>query len=93
LRQGTRREAVPHSVGSNAEHGLPRTNADKRHAVLLLLKDEEWSQWSGNEIARRCAVHHSFVDRLRASLAPSASESTTKTYTNKHGHRQFESVV
>ena len=69
-----------------SKKGLPRTNADKRHAVLLLLNDEEWGQWSSNEIALRCSVHHSFVDRTRASLAPSASEKPSiKTYTNKHG--------
>lgn len=68
VRQGTRREAVLHSVGSNAEHGLPRTNADKRHAVLLLLKDEEWGQWADREIARRCYVAASFVGDLRARI-------------------------
>lgn len=73
------------SVGTNAAHGLPRTNADKRHAVLLLLKDEEWGQWSSHEIARRCAVSHTFVDNARRSLATVASDEPTKTYTNRHG--------
>jgi hypothetical protein len=35
---------------------LPRTDADKRHAVSLLLKDDEWAQWSDSEIGRRCKV-------------------------------------
>lgn len=86
VRIGTRREAVLHSVASNSDHGLPRTNADKRHAVLLLLKDEEWTQWSDSEIARRCCVSRDLVQRIRPSLAESASEKpATKTYTNKHG--------
>ena len=66
-------------------HGLSRTNADKRHAVMLLLNDEEWVTWSDSEIARKCAVYHSFVGRMRASLALGASEPTPKTYTTKHG--------
>ena len=46
IRQGTRRDAVLHSVGANATHGLRRTNQDKRRAVELLLLDDEWSEWS-----------------------------------------------
>ena len=43
---GTLRDAVLFSVGVNSTHGLRRTNEDKRRAVLVLLNDEEWSQWS-----------------------------------------------
>ena len=86
VRQGTRREAVLHSEGANAEHGLPRTNADKRHAVMLLLKDEEWATWDDREIGRRCCVHHVFVGDLRRSLVTNTSEKpSAKTYTTKHG--------
>ncbi len=53
-----------------------------RRAVLRLLNDGEWSQWSDREIARRCAVGKSFVGNLRASLATVDSE---RTYTTKHG--------
>lgn len=83
IRKGTKRDAILYSVGANAAHGLPRTNADKRRAVTMLLEDEEWSQWSDREIAQRCAVHHSFVSRLRSSLSP--NDSDTKTYTTRHG--------
>lgn len=87
VRIGTRREAVLHSVASNSDHGLPRTNADKRHAVLLLLKDEEWGQWSDREIGRRCCVDGTTVGRIRSelSLLQNRSEPVAKTYTNKHG--------
>src|SRR5579862_2474362 len=37
LRQGTQRDAILHSAGANAEHGIPRSNADKRRAVSMLL--------------------------------------------------------
>lgn len=65
VRQGTRRDAVLYSVGANSTHGLPRTNADKRRAVEVLLRDEEWQKWSDNEIARRCSVSQPFVRKLR----------------------------
>lgn len=84
VKKGARRDAVLYSVGANAGHGLRRTNADKRLAVIMLLKDEEWAAWSDREIARRCAVHNSFVGKVRASLSLNDSEKP-KTYTTKHG--------
>jgi hypothetical protein len=50
------RDALLYSISSNAEHGLPRSNADKRKAVRLLLADAEWGKWSDRESARRCQV-------------------------------------
>ena len=49
------------SISANSEHGLPRTNRDKRRAVNL-----EWNDW---EIARRCQVTNSFVSRLPRRLS------------------------
>ncbi len=43
---GGEREAILHSCKANAAHGLRRTNADNRRAVLKLLNDPEWQQWS-----------------------------------------------
>src|SRR5574338_1349271 len=68
VNQGTRRDAVLHSVGVNASHGLRRTNADKRRAVMTLLNEEEWRQWSDREIARRCGVDHKTVGALRQEM-------------------------
>lgn len=65
VKSGTKRDAVLYSVSANAKHGLRRTNADKRKAVMTLLEDEEWSQWSDSEIARRCAVNHKTVAKYR----------------------------
>ncbi len=91
VHQGSKRDAILFSAGANASHGLRRTNADKRKAVLLLLKDEKWSQWSDHEIARRCGVNRSTVTRQRATLAQSASvnsevASKTRTYKNRQGN-------
>ncbi len=67
VRQGTRRDAVLYSVGANSSHGVRRTNADKRAAVLLLLNDEEWKRWNNSEIARRCMVDEGTVRKMRLS--------------------------
>ena len=63
----------------------PRTNADKRKAVITLLEDAEWSQWSDREIARRCQVSNTFVSNIRPSLSTNDSEKQQSTYTTKHG--------
>jgi hypothetical protein len=82
LKQGTQRDAILYSVGANATHGLRRTNADKRRAVMTLLEDEHWSKFSDREIARRCGVGNKFVGDVQRSLC---SEHSEKTYTTKHG--------
>ncbi|MFN7429670.1 MAG: hypothetical protein ACK5TP_03700, partial [bacterium] len=87
------RDAVLHSLSANAEHGLRRTNADKRKAVLTMLTnelvatDDDGNPWSDNEVARRCVVSRGVVTRTRASLAQSASEEapSPRSYTTKHG--------
>ncbi len=83
---GTQRDAILYSVGANADHGLRRSNIDKQKAVLTLLEDDEWSQWSDNEIARRCGVSQPFVSKSKSSLITAISEkSSPRTYKTKHG--------
>lgn len=69
VKAGTKRDAILYSVGANAEHGLTRSNADKRRAVLTLMTDPEWSQLSNAEIARRCGVRHAMTNAVRKELA------------------------
>jgi hypothetical protein len=83
VRRGTQRDAVLYAVGANATHGLRRTNADKRHAVELLLGDKEWRRWSDREISRRCCVSDFLVAECRRSLQESCSEK--RTYRTRHG--------
>ena len=66
---GTQREAVLYSLGANSKHGLRRSNADKRKAVQTLLADPEWATWSGEAIAKVCAVSAMTVSRIRAESA------------------------
>lgn len=93
VRDGTLRDAVLHSLSANVEHGLRRSNADKRKAVLTMLTNklvatnDEGNPWSNREVARRCCVSLDLVNRLRDSLNESFSEpaKTDRAYTTKHG--------
>lgn len=78
LHQGTRRDAVLFSVGANATHGLPRTNADKHRAVMVLLNDPDWSTWSDGLIARTARVSQPFVSALRRKSTQNGFESTER---------------
>lgn len=85
IHQGTRREAILYSVGANSAHGIRRTNADKRQAVETLLSDDEWSQWSDREIARKCGVNDKTVGNIRRELTAENPQSEPRTYTTRHG--------
>lgn len=63
VRSGTRCDAVKFALGANAAHGLRRTNADKRRAVEIALK--EFPRLSDSELARICAVNHKTVAAAR----------------------------
>jgi hypothetical protein len=69
--EGGLREARLYACGTNAAHGVPRTNEDKRRVVMRLLQDAEWRQWSDSEVACRCKVSAPFVGKLRTELASS----------------------
>lgn len=68
VRDGTKRDARLFSAGANGTHGQRLSNADKRHSVLVLLLDKEWSQWSNRDIAKHCHVTPAMVDKLRNEL-------------------------
>ena len=65
---GGERDAILRGVGSNASHGLRRTQADKRRAVERLLRDEEWGKWSDRKIAKVAKVDHKTVANVRRDL-------------------------
>lgn len=67
VRSGTRTDAVRFALGANAAHGMRRTNADKRRAVEIALK--EFPKLSGREVASVCAVSPDFANRLKAELS------------------------
>jgi hypothetical protein len=84
VHEGGKRDAMLHAVGSNATHGLRRTNADKRRAVEMVLKDEEWNVNSDRWIAEKCAVSHEFVRQLRGEQV-STVDTSAQARTGKDG--------
>lgn len=72
IHTGGLREALLHAAGANANHGLRRTNADKRAAVRTILEDVEWSEWSDRRIAKACKVSDKLVATIRQEMAAPA---------------------
>lgn len=68
VRTGEKRDAILFACGANRDHGLRRTNADKRRAVERLLDDPEWGKWSDGKVAEAAAVSRPFVSGLRGQL-------------------------
>jgi hypothetical protein len=65
LHHGDRRAARLFSLGANSQHGLKRTNEDKRNSVMGMLTDAEWCKWTDHRIANHCGVAQPFVSKLR----------------------------
>jgi hypothetical protein len=84
VRPGTLRDAILYAAGANAEHGLSRTNEDKRRAVEMLLADEEWASRSNRWVAEAARVSHHLV----ASMRPSLPGGNSPTRTDRRGHNQ-----
>jgi len=63
IRKGSKADALKFALGCNAHHGLRRTNADKRHAVGMALK--EFPKASNTAIAEMCLVGHELVAEIR----------------------------
>jgi hypothetical protein len=95
VEKGTLRDAILYSLGANHEHGLRRTNADKRKAVQAMLDDFEWQEWSNGEIARRCHVSDFLVATLRGDSAPAVRKfkMADGTIAQKHIPKQVEKQV
>jgi hypothetical protein len=91
VRHGTQRDALLCSISANTAHGFPRSNADKRNAVSLLLRDSEWSAWSDREIARRCGVSHFLVSKLRKRA--SGIQCQMRERTVRRGERVYQMDV
>jgi FtsZ-binding cell division protein ZapB len=80
---GTFRDAVLKATSVNSKHGMRRTYADKRKAVMTLIDDIEWDTWSNIEMAEHCGVSASFVSNLRGESGKKSDVVTYKTATGK----------
>ncbi|MGD0952831.1 MAG: DNA methyltransferase [Methanotrichaceae archaeon] len=74
IRNGSKKNALLHSVSANEEHGLPRTQADKKKAITSLLDDPEFKELSDRDIGRFCRVDHKTVSKYRREFVNPGSE-------------------
>lgn len=68
VHEGGLHEALLYALGANDEHGLRRTNADKRNAVEMALKDPEIRLLHPDQVALICAVNERTVRRIRDDM-------------------------
>jgi hypothetical protein len=66
VRKGSKSDALKFALGCNAHHGLRRTNADKRHAVELAVR--EFPAASLPVIAKMCLVSEELVKGVSKQL-------------------------
>lgn len=62
---GTRRDALLRAVQANGNHGLRRSQDDKRRAIRALLMDPEFCKLSSRELGKLARVSHTFVNKTR----------------------------
>jgi hypothetical protein len=85
LHPGGRLDALRFALGANASHGRRRTNADKRCAVTIALR--ELGDMSDRSIAEMCAVDHHTVAATRREMNPIGEIPQCSTRTTSDGRR------
>jgi hypothetical protein len=63
VHKGDAAEALSFALKANQNHGVRRTNADKRRAVQVAL--EQWPDLSSRALGELCGVSHEFVQAMR----------------------------
>jgi len=66
---GTQQDAIWYSLSANKDHGLRRTNEDKRKAVETALRCSEFSTKSVRELAKHIGVSHGLVQTIKTEMS------------------------
>jgi len=66
---GSFQEAFQRALEVNQDHGVRRTNGDKRRVVSRALENEVTKNWSDRLIAQKCGVSNRFVGLVRAATS------------------------
>ena len=86
VRKGSKADALKFALGCNAHHGLRRTNADKRHAVELALK--EFRKASSLVISQMCLVSEELVKGVSKQLTENGELTPQKTVIGLDGRER-----
>jgi hypothetical protein len=73
IHQGTAKDALAFALKANQAHGVRRSNADKRKAVMLALA--EWPDLSSRALADVCGVSDVFVGEVRKQVQTDCTSS------------------
>lgn len=68
VRVGDKAKALRYSLGANDKHGLRRTQADKRKAVLMAMNEPEYEDWSLRALSELCHVSHELVRQIKQEI-------------------------
>ena len=79
IHEGNKRAALEFALSANGEHGLRRSNNDKRYAVTIALKDKEWGAWSNVDVGKLCNVSTDLARRVRRQLIRAGEIKEPKT--------------
>ena len=93
VKTGTLRDAILYSLGANRDHGLRRSNADKRKCVQTLLDDFEWGELSVNEMARICGVSPQLVNAVKLERDGGVKVSAAQTNAPKKKPVKLNNVI
>lgn len=93
VESGTLRDAVLYSLSVNNEHGLRRSNADKRKCVMTVLEDFEWSDWPVHKIAQVCCVSPQLVNAVKQEMEVGKKVSSAKNKPTKKKEKVEEQAV
>lgn len=85
--QGSQEDAQILAMGANSEHGLQRTNADKRKVVEAAIAHPRLQGKSNREIADICKVSHSFVAAIRDPEVKERQRENVKKHYEKEEKR------
>lgn len=85
VHQGGLREAFEFALGANATHGVRRSNADLRHAVLTALADPDTKTYTSVKIAELCHCSDHYVGALRNKLSAASGSAAAARVTGTDG--------
>lgn len=68
INDGNLDDATLYSYASNKTHGLRRSQADKKKAVVGMISHPKFGMWTNRDIAKHIDVSHTYVNKLRDQL-------------------------